>query len=445
MQTSSVLSSAVLPQFIQSLTPLGGSGSGSSKERTVEGCVRNAASSFTSQDICIVPIPQLPVPQYPHPHHLVAQPDDFVHSSNQPFTTAFSKEEDPNTRKSQVSTRVGLQSSDQNSIQQQQQAAMALGKYQEFLRQQQQMPPPQSNAQPSNSTKRSDIVMVSIGQQTSQLQVPAGESHAAFHQSTDVAEGPHPLQLRCDSSKTATCDTFTPASAANLDTIPAPEHPRTLHCFPPVLGVALPAVSSQTLSQSLSLNQNFFPSSPSGAQAAASPISSRLPKVLPSGDGRVGFIVLPAGAQVDPAAAAASARKEAAAAHSAAPCLTTSGTGEEEVPYTAQSSTRISTSKRIIEIDISDAETQDSAFTDDGQDETLVIPETPTGTPIQTRIEDRPVSASGRRRPRPQPLRLAHSTDTPKLSSSSNIERATSSSRRTRFAASLRPFSTSDA
>lgn len=462
MQTSSMLSSAVLPQFIQSLTPLGGSGSGSSKERAVEGCARNAASSFTSQDNGVVHAPQVQAPRLIPSHQLTAQSSDSIHSSHEQFLLVSSKDADQDIHKDQADSRsdvsgIILPLSDLKQLQQQQKAASALAKYQEFLRQQQQMPPPQVNQEVVGSTRRTDVTMVSIGQQTSQqFQVSscppssrqplllAAELHSAFLQSSDVAasEGPLPTEQRCDSSKTATYDTLTPASATNFNPTHAPDHAGTsLRSPPPISGDVLPPASSPTRSQSLSLNLNYFPTSPNAARTPASPIASRLPKVLPSGDGRVGFIVLPAGSHADAAAIAAPA------------FLAT------EAPNTGQCSNRTkqssclnqdnsSSSNRIVENDVSDAETQSSAISDDGQEETLVIPETPTGTPIQpysTRIEDRGVAGAGSRsrRPIPLPMRLVDSTDAHQPSSSSKIDRASAnastSSGKTRFAASSQP------
>lgn len=444
MQTSSVLSSAALPQFIQSLTPVGGSGSRSSKERTVEGCAKNAASSFTSQEICAVQVPQCPPLQHVHEHHLIARSDETIHSSHQQLLTACSKVIDPSICKDQVDSDVSMQSSDHKSLQQQQKAAIALSKYQEFIRQQQQMPPPQSN--PSNSAQRADVIMVSIGQQTSQPQLLVNEARTTLDPATEVAasDGPPPLQQQCDSSKTAT---LTPASTTHIDTTHTPDHRRsTLYSTPPVRGDGLLMVSSQNLSQSLSLNHTYFPTSPSGVQAASSPMASRLPKVLPSGDGRAGFIVLPAAAHAE----AASSRREVAAAISTGPSFhAPSGAGGEEAPFAVQLSAPLnqsssgfceksSTSKHIFEIDSSDAETQYSALSEDGQEETLVIPETPTGTPNQTRIEDKPVANS--RCPRPQPFRLADTADATLLGSCSKSVKASgvaTSSRKTRFDASI--------
>jgi hypothetical protein len=70
---------------------------------------------------------------------------------------------------------------------------------------------------------------------------------------------------------------------------------------------------------------------------------------------------------------------------------------------------QVSTSKHISESDGSDAETENSSVCDEGQEETLVIPETPTGTPIQPnsmRADDEDISGAGSKRPRPQPIRL---------------------------------------
>jgi hypothetical protein len=131
--------------------------------------------------------------------------------------------------------------------------------------------------------------------------------------------------------------------------------------------------------------------------------------------------------------------------------------GKDE-PNTAHSSIHVDQStftdncktpadKFIIESEGSDAETQDSAFSDEKQEETLVIPETPTGTPIQphSKLIDRDASAVGSRRPRPQPIRLVDSADAFHRSSTGkndNVEKTgsaalMSSGKVTRFVAYL--------
>ena len=443
MQTSSVLSSATLPQFIQSLTPLGGSGSGSSKDRAIEGGPKNAASSFTSQDNCIPQAPQGQVMQQQQSHQLPAPACDTIHSSHAQLLPPSSKEIDQATLLGGV-----LQPSDQKQLQQQQKAAVALSKYQEFLRQQH-MPPPQSN-QLASSDHRADVTvtMVSISQQTSQVQAFEAESPLASHQRCHkhTSEVQLPQQERCDSSKTATCDTFTPLSSANLNSSHVSNFQvAPLQSPPPTHVDTVPLFSSSVLSQSLSLNHHHFPASPSGVQATTSPIASRLPKVLPFGDGRAGFIVLPAAAHADAAAMS--------------PAVSSAINFGKDAPNTLQSSTHVdkstftdniksSADKFIVEGKDSDAETQDSALSDEKQEETLVIPETPTGTPMQphsTRIENRGASAVSSRRSRPQPIRLVDSADAFHRSSTGkndNVEKTgsaalMSSGKVTRFVAYL--------
>ncbi len=418
MQTSSVISSATLPQFIQSLTPLGGSGSGSNKDCAVEGGPKNATSSFTSQDNCIPQAPQGQVIQL-QSHQLPALACDTIHPSHMQLLPALSKEIDQSTLLGD-----GLHPNDQKQLQQQQKAALALSKYQEFLRQQH-MPPPQSN-QLTASDHRADVTvtMVSTSLQTSQEKVFEAEHPLASHQRCErhTAEVHLPQQERCDSSKTATCDTLTPLSTANLNATHVPNFQVVpLQSPPPTHVDTLPLFSSSALSQSLSLNHHHFPASPSGVQAPTSPIASRLPKVLPSGDGRAGFIVLPAAAHADAAATSPAASSAI-------------NFGKDE-PNTAHSSTHVDQStftdncktpadKFIIESEGSDAETQDSAFSVEKQEETLVIPETPTGTPIQPHSKriDRDASAVGSRRPRPQPIRLVDSADASHRSSTSKCD-----------------------
>lgn len=445
MQTSSVLSSATLPQFIQSLTPLGGSGSGSSKDRAIESGPKNAASSFTSQDNCIPQAPQGQVMQQQQSHQLPAPACDTIHSSHAQLLPPSSKEIDQATLLGGV-----LQPSDQKQLQQQQKAAVALSKYQEFLRQQH-MPPPQSN-QLASSDHRADVTvtMVSISQQTSQVPVFEAESPLASHQRCQkhTSGVQLPQQERSDSSKTATCDTLTPLPSANLNVSHASNFQvAPLQSPPPTHVDTVPLFSSSALSQSLSLNHHHFPASPSGVQATTSPIASRLPKVLPFGDGRAGFIVLPAAAHADAVAAAMS------------PAVSSATHFGKDAPNTLQSSTHVDKStftdnckspadQFIIEGEDSDAETQDSALSGEKQEETLVIPETPTGTPIQphsTRNEDRGASAVSSRRPRPQPICLVDSADAFHRSSttkSDNVEKTgsaalISSGKVTRFVADL--------
>ena len=443
MQTSSVLSSAVLPQVMQSLTPLGGSGSRSSKERVIEGISKNATNSFTSQDNLIFQAPQ---PQGQDQHQLLVQQlpvvvGDDIHSGHQRLQPDVLKEDGQVLHRDQGE---GLQSSQQKQLQQQQKAASALAKYQDFLRQQQQqMPPPQSNQLIPSFANRCDAIMVSVSQQTSQPQLLAAEQPLSHVRSENtVPEGLLPVQQRCDSSRTTIHETLTPSSAANLDMTNAPALQTTLaQSPPPSRDDTLPLCSSPALSLSLSFNPSHFPTSPNGAQAPASPVVSRLPKVLPPGDGRAGFIVLPAAAHADATAAvSAAATVSIVAAGDDAVHNVRMSSGANSLSTAAQD--KPPTSQRIVESNGSDAETQGSAAVDEGQEETLVIPETPTGTPIQTRStrsEDFGASGSGSRRTRPQPMRLAHSTDAPRLNSSNKssvcgdaIAQASTSSGKTR-------------
>lgn len=349
MQTSSVLSSAVLPQFMQSLTPLGGSANGSSKERVTDVGSNNVVSSFTSQDNGLAQAPQA--------QQTLLQTHHALNSSNQQALPALLADEVQGIPQDQAD---GLQSIDQKQSQQQK-AASALAKYQEFIRQQQ-MPPPLLH-QPVSSSNQTDSTMASISQHTNQPQLLAAEMSSCNHQQSENHASDRYLPSRGDS---------------------------------------FPVLSSPALSQSLSLNQHLFISSPIGAQAPASPIASRLPKVMPSGDGRAGFIVLPAAAHADAVAVVSThivshTTATGSHAHSTVPSLTRPDQGQ------------VSAGKRISESDGSDAETQDSSVCDTGQEETLVIPETPTGTPIQPnsmRADDADTSGAGCKRPRPQPIRL---------------------------------------
>jgi hypothetical protein len=414
IQASSVLSSAALPQFMQSLTPLGGSGSGSSKDMAIEGGAKNAASSFTSQDNLTFQAPQ---PQGQ------AQQQHLVQLTVNIGDPAVLKEVGQVRHQDQGDA---LQSSEQKQLQQQQKAASALAKYQEFLRQQQQMPPPQSNQLMASSTNRADAIMVSVSQQTSQPQLLAAELHPVAHHRSEgtVSEGQLPVQLRYDSSRTTIHDTLTPSSAANVDATSALVLNVTLAQSPPPLrDDTLPLCSSPALSLSLSFNPSHFPTSPNAAQAPSSPMASRLPKVLPPGDGRVGFIVLPAAAHADAAAVVSTAAIFSVAAVNN-DALSIMQVSSRANPLSAVIEDKLSISERMVESDGSDSETQGSDDVDEAQEETLVIPETPTGTPIQPKAimpDNFGASGSGSRRPRPQPVRLAaaDSADVARLNSSS--------------------------
>ncbi len=373
---SSVLSSAVLPQFMQSLTPLGGSGDGGSKEIVADIGNNNVASSFTSQDNCIVQAPQAQAQQLPHLQQMLLRACDTSNACVQPLLPDLLKDAVQGAQQNEGDCS---KSSDQRQSQQQK-AASALAKYQEFIRQQQ-MPPPQLN-QPSSSSNQMEASTASISQHTNQPQPLAANLLLSSHQSSDNHVSEHLLRSRG--------------------------------------GDSLPVFSSPALSQSLSLNQNHFLASPIATQATASPMASRLPKVLPSGDGRSVFIVLPGAAHADAVDIASTA------------AVTLSTAANKEAHNTVQLSNRTNrsifadqcrtpTSERTAESDGSDAETQNSAVSNEGQEETLVIPETPTGTPIQPhsmRVEDSDVSgAVSSRHPRPHPFRLADS-DAPQVRSS---------------------------
>jgi hypothetical protein len=350
---------------MQSLTPLGGS----SKEHVINVVANNAASSFTSQDNCIVQVPQAQAQQLPQSQQMLMQSCDALISSNQQLLPSLLKDV---AQSMQQDEGDGPQSSDQKQSQQQK-AASALAKYQEFIRQQQ-MPPPQLN-QLASSSNQTDATMASISQHTHQPQPPAAILLPSSHRSSDNNASEGLLLSRGDS---------------------------------------LPTFSSPALSQSLSLNQHLFPASPFGTQAPASPVASRLPKVLPSGDGRPGFIVLPAVASTAVISHVTTVGKEARNS------VQSSTTRTKECASTDQCQTP--ESKHFAQGESSDAETQDSAVSDEGQEETLVIPETPTGTPVQpnsNRVEDADVSGIGSRRPRPQPIRLADPTEAPQFKSSS--------------------------
>jgi hypothetical protein len=107
---------------MQSLTPLGGSGNGSSKERATEVGSNNVASSFTSQDNGLAQAPQA--------QQILLQTRHALDSSNQQLLPALLADEVQGIPQDQAD---GLQSIDQKQSQQQK-AASALAKYQEFIR-----------------------------------------------------------------------------------------------------------------------------------------------------------------------------------------------------------------------------------------------------------------------------------------------------------------------
>jgi hypothetical protein len=400
MQTSSALSSAALPQFIQSLTPLG---DGSIKDRDVHHLVHAAlsgsAASFTSQDNCANSAAQ-GQPQL--------QPRGDSHSDLQRSEPAALNDVDQAMRRHQGD---GVSLSEQKKIQQQQSAASALSKYQKFLRQQQQqqMPPPQYNQliasfQDSNAGD-GDV-------QHSQLQLPA-----ACHQLSESADLP-PQQQRHDSSATIAHETLTPLSAANPPTILRPTAPAAPAESPdPSRCGSLLIQSSPMMSLSLSLNTINYPSSPCGGQdaAASSPAASRLPKLRPSADGKAGFIVLPASAHAD-AAVLGSMVSPAGAVQSTNVVTAQNASRTNQLTFAAQDEAAEENCRMMnvsAERDSCSADTQESAASCERPEETLVIPETPTCTPThsktQTRIENCG-AALGQRRPDPPPLCEAAST-----------------------------------